>query len=106
MRFAPFVLFFAMVGCGRSDLETPVEDDGGMGDSGPVNEGGACPMGQIRCNNTCVDENDPNNCGTCGNKCAMNAACKMGICTPCPSGFGVCNGACTDLQGDAKNCGK
>lgn len=62
-------------------------------------------MGQIRCNNTCVDANDPNNCGTCGNKCGANAACTMGVCTPCPPGFGLCNGACTDLQGDAKNCG-
>ena len=62
-------------------------------------------MGTIRCNNACVDSNDPNNCGTCNNKCGMGAVCKMGVCTQCPSGFGVCNGACVDLQGDSKNCG-
>lgn len=107
MRQLLFFFLFVLTACGRTDLEPlPLGEGGIVGDGGPVNEAGTCPMNQIRCGNACVDPNDPNNCGTCNNKCSATAACKMGVCTECPSGFSVCNGACVDLQGDAKNCGK
>jgi hypothetical protein len=52
---------------------------------------------------SCVDvTSDSNNCGACGNKCAMGA-CTNGVC--CPTGQTGCNGKCASLQADANNCG-
>jgi hypothetical protein len=50
---------------------------------------------------------DPDNCGTCGNKCT-NAPCVAGHCRPlkCPSPSDVpCHGVCTAIYSDPKNCG-
>jgi hypothetical protein len=46
---------------------------------------------------------DPNNCGTCGNKCAAGSHCIDGQCG-CPDGLTDCNGACVDVMNDPNNC--
>jgi hypothetical protein len=56
---------------------------------------------------------DPNNCGTCGNKCAPGQICLVqGLEPPkcaCDPGQTLCglgnNVFCSDLQNDAANCG-
>jgi hypothetical protein len=39
----------------------------------------SCPAGQILCNGSCLDANDPQNCGACGNVCATGV-CREGVC--------------------------
>jgi hypothetical protein len=52
-----------------------------------------CPIGQFNCFGTCVNlNNDPENCGTCGNSCLMGEGCIGGQCF-CPSGA-LCGGQC------------
>ncbi len=55
----------------------------------------ACPSGQQRCGNACVDTNtDAANCGGCSNACAGGKSCQQGACQ-CASGFvQTCDGAC------------
>jgi hypothetical protein len=54
--------------------------DTGCG-SGFCNKGICCQTGQTICGNTCVStQTDPNNCGTCGNKCPQFYTCYQGQC--------------------------
>lgn len=67
-----------------------------------------CEPPNILCNGSCVNldlQNDPNNCGSCGNTCdtANGYACQEGKCT-CLQ-LTECNGRCVDLQVDRENCG-
>ncbi|AKU98410.1 hypothetical protein AKJ09_05074 [Labilithrix luteola] len=48
---------------------------------------------------------DPNNCGTCGNKCADGVECIDGKCG-LPPGQAECWGMIVDLQNDDFNCGE
>jgi hypothetical protein len=60
----------------------------------------------VLCGSTCVDlQNDPANCGQCGNACDMDAGqgCRDGLC--CAAGDTICNGACSNLNTDPMNCG-
>jgi hypothetical protein len=96
----------------------------GGADAGPIQGGGkwgcvngscaiVCPMGDAgtttECNGACVDvTNDNDNCGMCGNACAMGTEqCMQGMC--CKTGQSVCPGdggpACTDTKSDPNNCG-
>ncbi|KAJ5987705.1 hypothetical protein N7481_002915 [Penicillium waksmanii] len=51
-----------------------------------------CAEGEACCNGACTNlNNNPSNCGACGNTCASGLTC--------------CNGACTDLQNTPGNCG-
>jgi hypothetical protein len=81
----------------------------------------ACQAGYGNCNANNQDgceaflANDPNNCGRCGNKCALaNAAstCVNGQCTlaNCNVGYGNCdtnpaNGCEVNIMTDPNNCG-
>lgn len=76
------------------------------GSSCSVPDGGAA-SGSM-CKGTCVDlEGDPNNCGTCGNKCPSEAQCSAGICrcsgTQSLSPGGRC--CTTGFDNDTQNCG-
>src|SRR5207245_1253101 len=70
---------------------------------GPSGAGYAC------CNEntqyaSCISpaNNDPNNCGACGNVCA-SGNCSNGKC--CPVGLVNCGGTCLDANTDNSNCG-
>jgi hypothetical protein len=93
--------------------------------------GSCCPAGQAFCGGTCTDtSSDPNNCGSCGNRCPAGLSSCSGsqcICNPCshagetqdpttclcacPAGTTLCSppnssgGACVNTQSDANNCG-
>ena len=58
--------------------------------------------GEGNCNGACVDlQNDPNNCGSCGNVCPNSGSCQDGECNPCPSSTGLDYTWCpADLGGD------
>ena len=47
-----------------------------------------CDPGQSLCGTTCIDpQNDPDNCGKCGNACPLAQVCSSGQCAQeCPSG--------------------
>ena len=49
-------------------------------------------------------DDDPMNCGRCGNVCGMGMVCTNGTCA-CPAGQVVCHGACANTQSDPLNCG-
>ncbi len=82
-------------------------------DAGPC--GGACPSGQVCCDNRCVDPmTDPTNCGGCAVTCAAanaSSTCQRGACVNlCLPGFGDCdtsplNGCEVNLSSSAFNCG-
>jgi hypothetical protein len=92
--------------------------------AGTINEHegvGVCDPGRDDCDgqplNGCeVDLNsDPDNCGSCGNVCALPGTvgtCEAGVCVqgPCSPGFDDCdgdpaNGCETSIAGDPDNCG-
>jgi hypothetical protein len=47
---------------------------------------------------------DPENCGSCGFKCADGVSCIAGKCG-CPTGQIECDGKCTDVENNNSNCG-
>jgi Putative metal-binding motif/Stigma-specific protein, Stig1 len=85
----------------------------GMVDVGATCESSfqACQSGMCQCKPEfkcgggflCADE-DPKNCGACGNVCAQGSVCTAGKCS-CPNGLMDCGGSCADLRSDPNNCG-
>ena len=56
------------------------------------------------CDGRSVPNDDPNNCGSCGNVCGPDATCTDGACV-CPSGSARCGGRCVVLASDESHCG-
>lgn len=84
--------------CGVSNCQAPFGDcDGNSANGCEANE-----------------DSDPNNCGGCGNKCAIahaTAKCTLGVCgiSTCDAGFADCdgnaaNGCEVNLNTDTNNC--
>ncbi len=70
--------------------------------------GTACPQGQQRCGEQCVDlDTDQNHCGTCDNACGDGMVCNgAGQCAlPCENGLTDCGGTCVDTDTDQNHCG-
>ena len=71
-----------------------------------------CGNGETRCDDGCVNlQNDPKNCGDCGEECDVGQSCKLGECVDtcvpfCTGSEACCLAECVDLQTDAKNCGE
>src|SRR5215208_5102449 len=57
---------------------------------------GACPEGQTRRGDRCVNlQTNERHCGSCSNRCAEEQECVGGVCQGgCPSGTTLCSGAC------------
>ncbi len=72
-----------------------------------------CPERTLACNGVCIDAEDPENCGACGNVCDPMENCISGICTCgwagiCAAGETCCMGEaahCTDTASDPWSCG-
>ena len=78
---------------GNTDASSDAtKSDGGNTDSGSSACDGGCSAGLVCCNNACVNtNNDPHNCGSCGNPCnTASQMCQGGTC-----GASQCNPACT-----------
>jgi plastocyanin len=77
----------------------------------PACSGGACSKqcdpGFSLCGGECVNvNNDPDNCGGCGDDCAYNQVCWAGRCLfGCPSGSVNCSRSCVYLNTDPERCG-
>lgn len=71
---------------------------------------GGCSGGTVCCDGVCVNViTDRNNCGTCGNTCAVEQICDNTTCKSCESPRALCTVAgqqqCVDLKTDSANCG-
>src|SRR5262249_41564539 len=99
------VLVVAVFGCGS--VSTSGNDAAAGGRGGTTGTGGTgvcnvlCTTGRMCCGGTCVNlENDPFNCGTCGNTCkAPTSFCGAGTCQAPACGPAV------DCLPDATCCG-
>ena len=63
----------------------------------PDNKPAGCPAGTACCDGAhCVDtQNDPANCGACGNSCpTAHPTCSGGACVGCDPGYEYLNGGC------------
>ncbi len=69
----------------------------------------ACPEGETRCGNICVNlQTDENNCGECGLPCASELSagvCIGGTCA-CSPGTTRCDDVCANTKRDPLNCGQ
>ncbi|MCB9556486.1 MAG: hypothetical protein H6707_10315 [Deltaproteobacteria bacterium] len=61
----------------------------------------------LYCNNQCVQvDSDPNNCGSCGQKCGPSQVCDQSKCTDsCSGGLKQCDRACVDVTSSTAHCG-
>jgi sugar lactone lactonase YvrE len=67
----------------------------------------ACPAGQQRCGSACTNlDQDPRNCGACGNRCEGGTTCAAGFCTLAigepgtgPRQFNAPTSVATDVSG-------
>lgn len=77
----------------------------------------SCPSPLVVCGGACVDtSSDPAHCGNCTLDCTAadtilphpsTHLCNTNQCvTVCGQGLTTCGAACTDVQTDAKNCGR
>ncbi len=100
-RLGLFVIPFLVSACG---------DDGGRtrsGDGGTADAALHCDPGETVCGDVCTElDIDPDNCGACGEACAVGELCAGGACvTSCPDGQTVCDDFCYDLDTSPRHCG-
>ncbi|HWZ90297.1 MAG TPA: hypothetical protein VNW92_15645, partial [Polyangiaceae bacterium] len=57
------------------------------------------------CNGLTVPNDDPSNCGACGNACLPGQSCDSGKCSCPETAAAVCASGCADLSRDPQNCG-
>lgn len=64
------------------------------------------PAGTTLCGGECVEFGTNENCAGCGDGCdvAIGEACRGGTCA-CEEGWGICEGACVNLQIHDRHCG-
>ncbi|HEX7604951.1 MAG TPA: hypothetical protein VF316_25200, partial [Polyangiaceae bacterium] len=78
------------------------------GDDASADDSAAgCGTGSQACGGVCtVVARDPENCGTCGTKCAAGQVCSQGACAlSCGGGTIKCGDLCIDTKADSANCG-
>ncbi|MBV9626268.1 MAG: hypothetical protein JOZ14_20055 [Acidobacteria bacterium] len=73
---------------------------------------GSCSLGQQWCQGRCLHTasflNDADNCGRCGNRCAISETCTAGWCE-CAAGYERGMGTCVNnatFMSDAQNRGR
>lgn len=112
--FAPLALTLVVVACkpGSGGRVAPVEA-GAQPDASvatpEVDASVSCPVGRMACGGLCVTvEQDPMNCGTCGNECAEARECRGGQCVVAlgcePTAY--CDNRCVELDTNNDHCGK
>ena len=76
-------------------------------DAGTDDSAAGCGTGSQACGGVCtVVARDPENCGTCGTKCAAGQVCSQGACAlSCGGGTTKCGDLCVDTKADSVNCG-
>ncbi|MBW2463085.1 MAG: hypothetical protein JRH11_15655 [Deltaproteobacteria bacterium] len=99
-------------GCGDDGGTPPLTDSGTLTDAGRDSarpDTGSCSSGLTSCGGGCVNtRTDLDNCGTCGNRCALDESCSSGSCETmisCGDGESDCGDGCIDVQADNANCG-
>jgi hypothetical protein len=78
-------------------------DAGSAPDDGPPAR--TCDPRKTLCDDECVDlQSQRENCGQCGNACAMGQECKSGTCR-CKDDQSLCGLGCIPILSDVANCG-
>jgi hypothetical protein len=93
---------------GRTPIGTgPFLPDGGLSFPDPDVDDG-CALGQTECSGTCVDlQTSKAHCGECGNACAGDQLCALGMCVDiCEEPLELCGDLCIDVASDPRNCGE
>lgn len=95
---SPVEIDVSVCGCVR-DADAEVCGDGLDNDcNGAVDD---CRL----CFGMPVPEDNPRNCGACGNACRVDQRCQSGSCVCSEPGTIDCDGECVDVATDARHCG-
>jgi hypothetical protein len=93
-------------GTGGTGLTGGTGATGGTNVGGTGNTGGSGCGSLTDCNGVCTDtQNNPQNCGTCGNACNSGDFCSQGSCNSVCLGSTLCGSACVNTDTDPNNCG-
>ena len=95
-------------GCGGGTTVVYIEAGATPMDAAAADVSTACPDGQRRCGERCVDVNtDRDHCGSCGLACPGGRSCTAGSCQlSCPTGQTLCDDRCATLSTDRAHCGR
>ena len=98
-----FPLIFLLSAC-SAPCPFVCQDDGGCPPGWYCLNQSACLPDCQRCGGGCVET--VQNCGACGNACAVGKKCSAGTCQDaCAAGLSDCAGSCYDLNKDRVHCG-
>jgi hypothetical protein len=80
---------------------------GAVATGGTAGAGGGCASDEQNCDGACVTlDDDPANCGQCGQTCAADEVCSLGACSAeCAGTTTKCGASCVDTMSDPDNCG-